>query len=148
MNKKTINVLGLLFLLSVVFISCKKKVEYITTDELTGAWQESPIQVYTRRLRFETDGKFSAELLGQGGITQNMLNGTYKIKGDSLIVNIRERLDRNDSGQIVKVATNYILFEKGTFNVNDLQLTINYITYPADAPARTQAKYNRIVSID
>ncbi len=148
MNKNTLTLLGLLFLLSAAFISCKKKVESVTTNELTGAWQETPTQVYIRRIRFETDGKFSAVLLGQGGITQNTLNGSYAIKGDSLIVNIRERLDRDDSGKIVRVATNYIFFEKGTFSVRDLQLTINYITYPADAPARTQAKFNRIMSID
>jgi len=148
MNKNTLTLLGLLFLLSTVFISCKKKVDSVTTNELTGAWQETPTQVYIRRIRFETNGKFSAVLLGQGGTMQNTLNGSYAIKGDSLIVNIRERLDRDDSGKIVRAATNYVFFEKGTFSVKDMQLTINHITYPADAPARTQAKFNRIMSID
>ena len=88
MKKNTANLLGLLILFTVVLISCKKKTEIVPTDELTGVWQETPAQAYSRRIHFEAGGKFSAELLEQGGVTQSTINGSYAIKGDSLIVKI------------------------------------------------------------
>jgi len=146
--KKTLNVCGLLFLLSFLFVSCKKKVDFVDHDVLTGGWAEMPQQTYNRTMSFETDGKFSYKVLGVDGYAQTTLNGKYAIKGDSLIVNILERLSKDDSGKIVRVKTNDYLFEKATFSITGFELTINHITYPADAPVFTQSKFVRILAID
>ena len=145
--KKLLPLCGLLLMLSVLFVSCKKKND-VKTDALTGAWSETPQQSYDRRIIFNTDGKFSLQVLGPDGYPQLTLNGKYIIKGDSLTVTIMENLEKQGAGKVVKTVTNYNIFEKGTFSVKDNVLTLNYLTYPADAPVLTQSKFNQILSID
>jgi len=145
MKNKTLNFFGLLLMLSVLFVSCKKTVYIIKSDELAGDWIETPQASITRTLHFETDGKFSTKISSADGSVAVTLNGKYAIKGDSLKVNILERLSKDDSGQIVKTTGNSVYFEKGTFSVQNSQLTINHITYPADAPVATKSRYNRIL---
>jgi len=146
MNNKTLNFFGLLLVLSVVFVSCKKTVYSIQSDVLAGDWMETPQASITRTLHFETDGKFSTDIRSVDGSVAVILNGKYSIKGDSLKVNILERISKDDSGQIVKTTGNSDYFEKATFSVQNSKLTINYISYPADAPVRTKSTYNRILT--
>jgi len=144
MKNKTLNFFGLLLTLSVVFLSCKKTI-YIQSDGLTGAWIETPQGSITRTLHFEDDGKFSTDIRSIDGSVAVTLNGKYLIKGDSLKVNILERITKDDSGQIVKTTGNSDYFEKATFSVENSKLTINYISYPADAPVSTQSRYKRVL---
>ena len=148
--KKLLSICGLLIMLSVLLVSCKKKddVKVAKRDILTGSWSETSQKPYNRILHFETDGKFSMEVLDNTGYANLTLKGKYVIEGDSLTVTLLESVEQQGGGKEIKTLINNKIFEKGTFNVKDFVLTLNYITYPADAPVLTQAKYNKILKID
>jgi len=146
--KKTLNVCALLFMLTVLLVSCKKKDDVETTDELIGSWDENPRQSINRRLNFLPGGKFSLEVLGTDGYAQLTVDGKYEIQAGNLNIDISSTLERQPSGKLVITKTNYRLFEKATYNVKNLVLTIDYTSYPADAPIPTQVKFNKIQDID
>ena len=145
MKNKMLNACKLLLVLSVVMVSCKKD-DKVEKDVLNGAWVETPLQTYNHPLRFESDGRFAMEYLHPDGSAKTTFNGKYLIKGDSLKVNIQEMLEQQGSGTVVRTPANSVMFEKGTFSIRDNVLTINYITYPADAPVQTQSKFKAILS--
>jgi len=75
--------------------------------------------------------------------------GKYSISGDRLMVNISSSLEKSSTGKIItNTPINYVLFENGKFNIDNRVLTINYTTYPADAPVPTVAKFNQLIPID
>jgi len=87
-------------------------------------------------------------LIGYDGGRASMLKGSYLTKGDSLKVVVREVLE-NVPGQPNKsVAPSSSLYERATYSVKGDTLTLNYITYPADAPETTTAKFTIAITID
>lgn len=148
MKTKSLLIYALLFILTFTATSCKKKVVEKNNEPLEGSWEETPSQSYPRRIVFDRNGQFSMKFLGTDGYPQLTLNGIYTVKGDSLLVKIRESLEKQDSGNIIKTTSNIDLFDKGTFNIKDFVLTINYLSYPADGPVPTQIKFNKILPID
>jgi len=145
MKNQILNACKLLIVLSVVVVSCKKS-DKDEKDVLNGAWIETPLQNYSRTLRFESGGRFAMEYHHTDHSVKTTLNGNYVIKGDSLKVNIQEMLEQQSSGTVVRTPANSVMFEKGTFSIRDKVLTINYITYPADAPVQTQLNFKAILS--
>ncbi|MCX2484654.1 hypothetical protein [Pedobacter sp. MR2016-24] len=145
MKNKILNACKLLLVLSVVTVACKKD-DKKEKDVLTGTWTETPPQTYSQTLRFESDARFAMEYLHPDGAAKTTFRGKYVIKGDSLKINIQEMLELQSSGTVVRTPANSVMFEKGTFSVRDNVLTINYITYPADAPVQTQSKFKAILS--
>jgi len=140
-----------ILLISVLFVSCKKdKVAPVTKDMLTGSWEEVPQKAYSRRLLFEAGGKFTMQIRNNTNTDWDLiLNGKYSISGADLSVIITEQLEKQASGQLVKTAVNkFSLFDKGKFNIQNFVLTINYKSYPADAPVDTEAKFNKLIPID
>lgn len=144
MKNQILNACKLLLVLSVLIVSCKKD-DNDAKDVLNGEWLETPLQTYSRTIRFESDGRFAMEYLHPNSSAKSTFKGKYVIKGDSLKVNIQEMLEQQSSGTVVQTPANSIFFEKGTFSINDNVLTINYITYPADAPVPTVSKFNAIL---
>jgi hypothetical protein len=143
-------------LLSVIFIgnsSCKKSVN--ATKSLLGDWYEQANPAgFSRGLNFGSDGSFSARFtafpapLSGGGtseLTTTTFAGTYQVKGDSLLTKITTMtVNQNNIGSVVTPSIQKV-FEYATFKVNNGKLTINYTTYPADAPVPTQATYVRFL---
>jgi hypothetical protein len=75
-------------------------------------------------------------------------NGTYQIKKDSLKVFTREMIEQQPGKPLQTTATTYALYEKATYRISRDTLTLSYITYPADGPVPTTAKFVRTLTID
>lgn len=151
MKNKILLISGLFMLLSFVLISCKKdKTPLGSPDVLTGGWEEVPQSAYSRRLSFSLGGKFSMQMRDQSNqYWISEVIGKYSISGDKLMVNISSSLEKSSTGKIIRnTPTNYVLFENGKFNIDNRVLTVNYTTYPADAPVPTVAKFNQLIPID
>lgn len=151
MKNKLFLISGLLMLLSFVTISCKKdKTSAGSPDVLTGGWEEVPQKAYSRRLSFSLGGKFSMQIRDQSNqYWSSEVIGQYSISGDRLIVNISSNLEKSSTGKIItNTPINYVLFENGKFNIDNHVLSVNYTTYPADAPIPTVAKFNQLIPID
>ncbi|MCZ4243545.1 hypothetical protein [Pedobacter punctiformis] len=149
--KKTLKLVSLLFISSLFIFACKKKNNEAPYNPIKGAWVETPQQTYNRKIVFNDNGKFTMYMTNT--IDANYLvtlNGTYTAQGENLTVNITEEWVKQSNGTVVKtqLPQQYNLFEKGTFNISNTVLTINYLTYPADAPVKTLAKFNKILAID
>lgn len=61
---------------------------------------------------------------------------------------ITEQAEKQSSGSVTTTPVNINWFDKGKFNIKNFVLTINYKTYPADAPVDTESKFNKIIPID
>lgn len=142
---------GLLLILSVIMISCKKDKTEIEgkKDVLTGAWQEAGMTGgFSRLIIFEPGGGFSLKASDKDGVIVT-LKGKYTIESDNLKVTISEQTERQANGSMLKKTVSNQLFEKGKFSISNFTLlTINHITYPADAPVPTESKYSKIMPID
>jgi hypothetical protein len=135
-----------LLLLSVLFLSCKKEKD---GDVLIGVWKLTQNQGYESRLEFGPGQKFSMILTYADSPNHSVTqNGKFYIKGDSLFVNISEMLEKLNTQKVVKTSVNYTLFDNAIFNVRGSKLTLNYISYPADAPVSTQMIYSQVDMID
>ena len=151
MKNKLLSISGLLMLLSLVMISCKKdKTPAGPKDALTGSWEEVPQKAYSRRLLFGEGGNFSMQIRDQDNQYWSIeVIGKYTISGDQLIVNTSSNLEKSSTGKIISnTPINYVLFDKGKFSINQQVLTINYTTYPADGPVATAAKFSQLIPID
>ncbi|MGA9651793.1 MULTISPECIES: hypothetical protein [Pedobacter] len=150
MINKLLKTYGLLFLLSVVMISCKKDRTEPDgkNDVLTGAWQESGLTGgFARLVVFEPGGGFSLKASDKEGVLTT-LSGKYTIEGDNLKVSITEQTERQANGSMLKTTVNTKLYENGKFLITYLSiLTINHITYPADGPVSTISKFNKILPL-
>lgn len=130
-------------------ISCKKDKPEGKTDVLTGAWQEVGLTGgFSRLIVFEAGNGFSLKASDKDGVIVT-LKGRYTIEGDNLKVAITEQTERQANGSMLKTTVNTQLYEKGKFSITNLSiLTINHITYPADAPVATISKFGKIMPID
>lgn len=148
--KKTLKLAALLLVYSALFFACKKKTENAPFDPLKGTWVETPAQNYKRVVKFNDGGKFSMQMSNTADANYMLiLNGTYTVQGENLIVKIKEQQEKQGNGQIVTTIVNQSdLFEKGTFSIINTVLTLTYTSYPADAPVRTQVKFNKVIAID
>lgn len=127
--------------------SCKKDPEAQPENLLTGDWRETDMDGLIRSVKFTKDRSFSLSMsYGDGGGTR--YTGTYQIKGDSLKVATAEKLVQEPGKAVQRTATTDQLYEKATFSVAGDTLTLKYVTYPADAPVPTTAKFRRMITID
>jgi len=149
MIKKTLNTCGLLILLSLTMLSCKKNAEEnLPKDALTGAWQEIATG-YNRVLIFDPGNKITILVRMSQNVDWSLkLTGKYTVDGDNLTAKITEQTERQSSGALITTPVNFQWFDKGKFSVKNFVLTINYKTYPADAPVDTESKFNKIIPID
>ncbi|TFF39669.1 hypothetical protein [Mucilaginibacter psychrotolerans] len=144
----------LLVVVVLVMSSCKKSGS--TPANLIGTWNEPANPAgYSRSVSFAADGNFTAMFIssprpnGAGGVYAGNITiykGTFSVKRDSLITHISTMSAQEDAGTAVVTPSTQKLFEYATYKVNNNQLTINYTTYPADAPMPTQVNYTRAVS--
>ena len=146
---KTILQPFILLLLSITTLaSCNKKNEAVPQQqsEIVGSWQETMALI--RVLEFKANGDFSlfVRTSGESGIT---IFGTYTIKGDSLKIHAT-RKEKIVTGKpvIASLISSDLFYEKCTFKVKDGMLSLQYTTYPADAPVATQATFTRIIKTD
>lgn len=146
---KLLKTYGMLFLLSLIMISCKKDKPEGKTDVLTGAWQEAGLTGgFSRLIVFEPDGGFSLKASDKYGVIVT-LKGKYTVESDNLKVAITEQTEVQANGSMLKTTVNTQLYEQGKFLITNFStLTINHITYPADAPVSTISKFNKIIPID
>lgn len=130
-----------------VLSGCKKekKTQPETFNTILGGWYEMPIIVNTsRNLSFGSDGTFVMTITNYSTSTSIIkFSGTFKIKGDSLLVTIKEKSIREGNNPVTTTPADDKLYENAKFNVNDSILTLNYTTYPADGPVPTQTKFRR-----
>ncbi|OOQ61710.1 hypothetical protein BC343_01150 [Mucilaginibacter pedocola] len=137
--------------LTVSLGSCKKNDG--PNESIVGIWKEpaSPTG-YVRSVVFKSDGTFLASFNYYAPDPSNNttieFDGRYSVKGDSLITGVTKIADKNKDGTTYPAVqpANHPLYEFATFRVNTNVLTINYTTYPADAPVATEVKFNRFTN--
>lgn len=151
MITKQLKTNGLLLLITISIFACKKdEVSSKAKDVLSGAWAETPENTYCSQLFFGNDGYFALRLKDSTRTYWGRsLVGKYSISEDRLKVNITNEVETDLNGKMTSNASvNRTLFDDGKFTVNHTVLTIDYTTYPADAPMPTTKKYNKILAID
>lgn len=136
----------LLAILGISISSCKKT-EQAKPLAITGGWYlPSADGQNVRSVLFGADGHFEA-IFGTyndstpGVNTHTIYSGTYVVNGNSLVTTLSTVSVQVNGGTPVVTPTTQKLYENATFSVNSQTLTINYDTYPADAPVRTQAVF-------
>lgn len=117
------------------------------TNVLTGQWHELNLTGFGRSLKFNASNEFVFSAGDHEGHATNYY-GTYQLNGDSLKISIKEKLIQEPGKPAVKSPSNHLLYEKAIFKVLGDTLVLNYITYPADAPIATTAKFRRAIVID
>jgi len=149
MINRVSNACRLIILFSFLLISCKKNgTENLPKDELTGVWSEVSTG-YTRVLIFEPGNRITIQIKNSQYADWHIkLTGKYVINGDNLEVIITEQSEKQSQGSVVTSPVNIRWFDSGKFNIKNFVLTINYKTYPADAPVDTESKFNKIIAID
>ena len=134
-----------------------------TTDSqatLVGNWVSrenlSPSGYYTTKLTFAADGAFTDSVRtfgcysGQSGndlCAYTIMSGTYSTQGDKLVTKISrtvtwDRFYGDNSPETVQ-NVNTSLFDQGHFRITSLALTLDYLSYPADAAEPTTRLFLR-----
>ncbi|RFZ81133.1 hypothetical protein DYU05_20450 [Mucilaginibacter terrenus] len=139
--------------------SCKKENSNPVKSSATtleGTWlkiDESPGSTITN-LQFYGGNQFQMifvqlDASQQSNTPKYQLNlrGTYRIDGNKLAITISQKIETNGTNTPVVTPSSEKVFENATYNVSDHTLTLNYTTYPADAPVATQAKF-RLFMLD
>jgi hypothetical protein len=136
-------------LLCVMLASACKKDKNEPAKKLYGQWEETGLSnVGSRSLSITKDSIYLNIWISSGGVLSETvrISGAYQLKGDSLITSAKERVESKSNGQVIsrKPVTGK-MYEKATYKVEDNKLTINYTTYPADAPVATTANFRRLL---
>ena len=136
-----------LALLSICLMACKKYQHEKAENALVGDWQELNLTGITRTLKFTDVYQFQLSSGDKMGYATRF-TGTYQIHSDSLKVQTNEVLSQEPGKPVVKTSPTFMLYEKATFSVLGDTLTLKYISYPADAPVTTVAKFRKGINID
>jgi len=126
--------------------SCKKeKSSKNSVDDVFGGWTEiQAMEGTARELHFSQNGTFFMRLTYfKIPISFSQFSGTFKIKGDSLSVTVKEQLTQEGNQPSVIMPMNTKLYDDATFTITNAILTLKYTTYPADAPVATQVKFQK-----
>ncbi len=136
--KQTLKLLTVAILFTLT-LACKKDNPSNHNAQLVGSWTESPIEAqYSRTLYFDADGSFTLHSNSFGSSPSGTtLNGTYSVNGNQLTINVTEEISRSVGFPPTNTKINYSLLDKATFSVAGNKLTLNYVSYPADAPVAT-----------
>ncbi|ETZ22797.1 hypothetical protein [Pedobacter sp. V48] len=140
-------VFSFLILFSICFTSCEKDREAPSESALVGDWQELDLTGFVRSVKFTNKNEFQFSTGNNEGYATKY-TGTYQILSDSLKIETKEMLSQDPGKPAVKTATTFELYEKATFSISGDILTLKYITYPADAPVTTTAKFRKAITID
>jgi len=127
--------------------SCTKDEKPQPENALTGDWRETELNGTVRSLRFTANHSFTFSVGSTDG-SGTIYNGTYLAKGDSLKVTVAQLLVQEPGKPVQTTPSTDRIYEKATFSIKADTLTLKYITYPADAPVPTTAKFKRMMKID
>jgi len=145
--KNLTSAISVLLLFSVSFFSCKKDRDVNPENLIKGNWEEMDLNGLKRSLNFTKDNSFFLNIVLSDGSSIQFI-GTYQIQGDKLKITTTEKLEQEQGKPVQRTATNYTLYENATFSITGDILKLNYISYPADAPVNTPAKFRRLITID
>jgi hypothetical protein len=130
---------------------------------LIGDWVKrenlSPSGYYTTQLSFAEDGTFTDAVRDFGcypgqsrddPCAYTIMSGTYTIEGDQLRMNVSRiaTWDRGFNGpgspEVVR-NVNSTVFDSSHFRIAGLLLTLDYLSFPADAAVATTATFVRVL---
>lgn len=137
----------ILLLLVIVAGACKKdKPGAVFPIELTGYWLENVrfdgSVISYKEIHFWGDSvKFTSVDVASYQFTS--ARGTYSTQGDKLITNFKEVTVHRGGKMISRGPVSGSYLENATYTLNAINLTLNYTTYPADAPMNTTIVFNR-----
>lgn len=145
--KTLTSTISVLLLFSIGFSSCKKDKKVQLQNPINGNWEEMGLNGLKRSVNFAKDNTFFLTIAyNDGGSTQFI--GTYQVKGNELTATSTETLEQKPGKPVERTSMNFSLYEKATFSIAGDTLKLNYISYPADAPVNTLAKFRRLTTID
>jgi hypothetical protein len=112
---------------------------------------------YTTQLTFAGDGTFTDAVRNFGSYpgqskddlsSYTIMSGTYKVEGDQLQTNIThiavwDRFYGANSPETVQTV-NTTVFDQTHFRIVGPMLTLDYVSYPADAPVPTTMTFVRV----
>jgi hypothetical protein len=134
---------------------CSETTRPVVSSPVVGRWvrQENlqPMGRMTRLLVFRNDGTFSlaTDMYGIYGGTglaaYTHTSGTYEIDGDRVICTATKEVTWDSfygrtSPETVR-QINSVVFPEARFKVAALTLTLDYLSYPADAPEPTTLSF-------
>lgn len=144
---RTFRVSAAAFLASAILMSCSKdKTEKDPVKEIEGTWMESSIHAsLINYLEFHSDGTFSSTYKNSNE-SATVISGTYSVKGDSLKVHVAKQTTKVNGQSDAFALDDNDVYDKCTFKIKDNVLSLNYISYPADAPVKTNAVFIRVTN--
>jgi len=140
--KTLITACSFLLLLSLSLASCKKDKSSPSDSQLIGEWQEMGLDGINRSLKFKDDQTFHFSIDDKSG-DRTVISGTYRTEGNSLEVLAQEMELHQPNQSPIRQSYQNQLYENATFEISKNVLTLNYTSYPADAPFPTTAKFQR-----
>lgn len=142
---KKLTIAFTLALVCISLLACDKERSY--EHPLVGEWREMDLSGVFRTVIFTNDQKFHVVIADMHGYATIYL-GSYQLDGDKLKMFTQEMVNSEPRKPAVKTASNVPLYENATFSIAGDILTMNYISYPADAPVSTTAKFRKAVPVD
>jgi hypothetical protein len=134
------------------------------TDDFTGAWITAardldPTGYDQSELRFGSGGGFRWEVRSYGLYPAQRaddlsayvrIEGTFETRNDRLIMSPQrsvtwDRFYGADSPEVVQEHYHVPLFDGARFTIAGDRLTLNYFSYPFDAPVATEQEFVRAV---
>jgi hypothetical protein len=133
-----------------------------SSDELVGSWitatQElNPAGFYQSTLSLSAFGVFRWEVRDYGiypGQPRNELSaytrieGTFETRNDRLVLTTErsvtwDRFYGAESPEVVEDPYNVPLFDQARYTIGGNRLTLNYLSYPFDAPVASEQEFVR-----
>lgn len=143
--------------------SCSSSVDSLATSDIAGRWVTPseglrPAGLYGRQLTFTNDGRFVSEVRSYGVYPKQRpedlssytrIIGTFAVAGDQLSFEPESLITWDsfygaDSPEMVQTPYPYgSLYDDARFRIDGETLTLDFTTYPADAPEPTRQVFQR-----
>lgn len=153
----------IIFAVIPAFLACSNSTEPLPADSLLGQWHTEPVQLnpagsHQYHLTFSARGTFAAEVRTYGLYPKQRpdelsayvrTSGTFTFADDQLSFKPAstvtwDRFYGADSPSIVQTPSPYqSIYDDARYRVDGGILTLDYITYPADAPVPTRKVFRR-----
>ncbi|MCD0488557.1 hypothetical protein LPB86_09965 [Pedobacter sp. MC2016-14] len=141
------NFLFLFIILLTGLLSCKKDKVEKPSHPLSGEWQLTDTEGYFTRVIFGEGNNFSYVISSKDWSMTTAVLGSFTTDENKLTITVNKRLVQEKGKETILVTSDTPFFDQATFSIEDKTLTLNYTTYPADAPVPTTLKLTRALSL-
>lgn len=141
------NILLLAVILVTSLLSCKKDKAEKPSHPLSGEWHLTDTEGYFTRIIFGEGNNFSYVVSSKDWSMTTAVLGSFSTDRNGLKVTVLKRLVQEKDKETILVTSDTPFFDQATFSIENNILTLNYTTYPADAPVPITLKFTKALSL-